>query len=100
VSTVADLYFSTKSGNIITELIWTPLQIISSPNLESFPNQVSKVGYYQTPKRVLTDLHQPQKQSLRNLFDDDTRPQFEELSRSTLHLQIWLLIYSNQTPNE
>ena len=34
--------------------IWRAVQI-SSPNLESFPNQLSKFGYHQTTDRPLTD---------------------------------------------
>ena len=37
--------------------IWRAVQI-SSPNLKSFLNQLSKFGYYQTPKRVLEDSQQ------------------------------------------
>ena len=34
--------------------IWRAAQI-SSPNLESFPSQLSKFGYHQTPDRLLSD---------------------------------------------
>ena len=85
---------------------WLTLVIATGNNLESYPNQLSKFGYHQTPDRLLTDSwHTPDwlpahfgqtRLKQERFVGDDTRSQFGELCKSAL--QIWRA-FQTSSPN-